>query len=410
MTLTAGDRLGPYEILEPVGRGGMGAVYKAYDPALNRMVAVKVLPTEFLHDSSFAERFQREIRIWASIDHPSVVPVYMAGIDNERPFLSMKFIAGGTLADRLAAGPLSFERAFAILADVAVALDHAHSLGVVHRDVKPANVLLGEEGRAYLSDFGIARIVSGERPATQPGGVAGTPRYMAPEQARSQTPDHRADIYSLGCMAYEMLTGIPPFSGETPLDVMMRHITETPTPPRAHAPELPAPAEAAILRAMAKDPAQRWPAATLFVQALTGDLDMDAAQTQSLPGYRAPTPPSASRAVSLRRPGLARRRLFLALLGGLVLGAGLFAALQNYTASRGPTEAAPADPPDALITAALRALGQGAYPEALQMAELTVKLYPKHAPAVALRERVRRAWDAEKALGLWPEVTPGSPR
>src|SRR5262245_16925423 len=146
LTLGAGERLGPFEILELLGRGGMGAVYKAFDPALNRTVALKVLPSEFLDDASFGDRFQREVRIWASLDHPAVVPVYMAGIEAGRPFFAMKYVAGGTLADRLKRNPPSLQRSFALLADVAVALDYAHSRGIVHRDVKPANVLLEEDG------------------------------------------------------------------------------------------------------------------------------------------------------------------------------------------------------------------------------------------------------------------------
>lgn len=400
MTLAAGDRLGPYEILELLGRGGMAVVYKAFDPALNRTVALKVLPSEFLDDASFGERFQREVRIWASLDHPSVVPVYMAGIEAGRPFFAMKYLAGGTLAERLGQSPPSIQRAFAVLADVAVALDYAHSRGIVHRDVKPANVLLEEDGRAYLSDFGIARIVGGERSGTQPGGVAGTPRYMAPEQARSQTADHRADIYSLGCMAYEMLTGSAPFLGETPLDVMMRHITEAPTPPRTLAPTLSPTVEAAILRAMDKDPLRRWPTATLFVQVLTGAIDPLASQTVSLPGLPLP---GAGRREGWRL-GSGRTRILAALAVGLGLGACLFAGIQWYAARSLPqTPSGQGGTPAALSAATLGALDQGAYPAALEMVELALRLYPGHAPTLALRERTRKAWDAERKLGLWPD-------
>jgi serine/threonine-protein kinase len=407
MTLAAGERLGPYEILELLGRGGMGVVYKAFDPALNRTVALKVLPSEFLDDASFGDRFQREVRIWASLDHPSVVPVYMAGIEGGRPFFAMKYVAGGTLADRLKQRPPSVERAFALLADVAVALDYAHSRGIVHRDVKPANVLLEEDGRAYLSDFGIARIVSGERAATatQPGGVVGTPRYMAPEQARSLNSDHRADIYSLGCMAYEMLTGSAPFRGETPLEVMMRHITEPPTPPRALAPALPAATELAILRAIDKDPRQRWPTATLFVQALTGAIDPQGSQTVSLPGYRLPVAESSG---GTKRPATqGRTRLLAALVAGLALGICVLGGMQWYAARAARAAAAPVPtPPAALAAAAAEALDKGAYREALDLVDLTLRLYPEHAPSRELRERARKAWDAELKLGLWPDPSP----
>ena len=408
MTLAAGERLGPYEVLEPIGHGGMGVVYKAFDPALNRMVALKVLPTEFLHDPSFAERFQREIRIWASLEHPSVVPVYMAGIENERPFLSMKFVPGGTLAERLTDGPLELERAFTILADVAVALDYAHARGIVHRDVKPANVLLGDDGRAYLSDFGIADIVSVERPETQPRGMAGTPRYMAPEQARGQSPDQRADVYSLGCMAYEMLTGSPPFGGRTPVDVIMRHMNEEPRPPRELAPTLTPAAETAILKAMAKDPARRWPQATPFVQALAGDIGTHGAHTISLPGLPGLAVTTA--------PARAMRRVWAprwiaVLLVGLAVGAALLAGILRYTErlTSERTALLAAGSPDVLINGARRALDAGAYPEALGMADLALRLYPEHAGVRELRARVQRAWDAEKALQIWRPPTPAPP-
>lgn len=412
MSLAAGARLGPYEILDYVGRGGMGAVYKGYDPALKRYVALKVLPAEVLHDASFAERFRREAEIWARLDHPSIVPVYFAGIEEGLPFLAMKFVVGGALSDLLKQGLLPPERVTAILVDVASALDHAHSLGIVHRDVKPANVLLGEDGRAYLTDFGIARVVAGSRPGSHSGTIVGTPGYMSPEQARSEQPDPRADIYSLGCMAYEMYTGSPPFKGQTPVDVMLRHITETPPPPRSIAPDLPSHVENAILKAMAKEPAHRWPTATLFGQALRGSVDADA--TVSLPGrpLLTPTPPPGAtptdRRVALFLRGEDLHGLLLATLIGVTLGAGLFVVVQRHegglsrTLSAGPDAASL----ETLLTAAQRAMGEGSYPEALRIADLAVRLAPGHAPARLLRDRIRRAWDAEKSLGLWQDVRP----
>jgi serine/threonine-protein kinase len=407
--LSPGERLGPYEVREPIGSGGMGVVYKAFDPALNRLVALKVLPAEFLRDSSFGERFQREIRIWASLEHPSIVPVYIAGIEDGQPFLSMKFVANGTLADRLKAGPLALDRAFSILADVAVALDFAHSRGIVHRDVKPANVLLDEHGRAYLSDFGIAHIVR-DGPETQPHmGLVGTPRYMAPEQARGGMPDQRADVYSLGCMAYEMLTGTPPFTGGSPMDVIMRHLNEEPPAARTLSPSLPASAEAAILTAMSKDPARRWPAATLFVHALVGGGGAQGGQTISLPGLPAASSPGMPTAIASPRTGPSRRRRFLAVpLLGLAAGTGLFLAIHRYEDSLAAARAASlaSGPPDPLIRGTLRALDAGAYAEAVAMADLAVRLYPENTGVRALRARAQRAWDAEKALNTWSAAPP----
>lgn len=412
MTLAGGHRLGPYEILDYIGRGGMGAVYKAYDPVLTRYVALKVLPAEFLHDPSFADRFRREAQIWARLDHPSIVPVYFSAIEEGLPFLAMKFVSGGALADLLKGGPLDHERTAAILSEIASALDHAHGLGVVHRDVKPGNVLLGEDGRAYLSDFGIARVVAGTRPSTHTGGVTGTPGYMAPEQARSQQPDARVDIYSLGCMAYEMYTGVPPFKGDTPVDVMMRHITESPAPPRSLAPGLSPHIESAILKAIAKDPDHRWPTASLFVQALLGRVDSDG--TVSLPGrpFQTPPPiasPAPPSGAALLPWGETPRGLLVAVLVGVTLGAGVLVAVQRYAAAVAPTPLSAlgsASSSDTLLAAVRRAMDEGAYPEAFQMVELALRIHPGHEGAQILRERVKRAWEAERSLGLWQAASP----
>lgn len=414
--LPPGTRLGPYEIVEVVGRGGMGVVYKAHDPALNRLVALKVLPSEFLSDASFAERFRREAKIWGSLDHPAIVPVFFAGIEGASPFLAMKFVAGGSVSDGLKKGPLAPNRAVAILLEIGAALDYAHARGIVHRDVKPANVLLGEDDRVYLSDFGIARAISGSGAPTMQTWIVGTPGYMAPEQARSQPPHPRADIYSLGCMAYELYTGSPPFRGDTPVEVMMRHLTEQPTPPRALAPALAPNVEGAILKAMAKDPDQRWPTASLFVQALLGAIDADG--TVSLPGHPPLARPLPARAAAFAgkipwiRGGHGVRGLLLAVLIGVTLGAALLTGFE-WVLGRVPAGPPPSGrevgSPEALLSAARRALDEGAYPEALQMAELAVKLHPGDARAQLLRERVRRAWDAERSLGLWASPSRPSP-
>jgi serine/threonine-protein kinase len=398
----------------------MGTVYKGYDRTLNRHVALKVLPREVLNDDSFAERFRREAQIWGRLDHASIVPVYFADIEEEHPFLAMKFIAGGSLAELLKKGPLTLDRATAVLAEIASALDYAHALGIVHRDVKPANVLLGEGHRAYLSDFGIARVVVSAASPIHTG-VVGTPSYMAPEQARSQQADPRSDLYSLGCMAYEMLTGLPPFRGETPIDVMMRHITETPTSPRALAPTLPHHAEAAILKAMAKDPGERWPRAILFVQALLGEVRAEGVQTVSLHGHtplpevRTADPTTLPAVDSGPDTGSRHRRLLLAFgLGALVmaaLGAGVVwggRGLRNV-----PAPLASASPEDERLRQLLRsvrhAMDEGNYPGAIEMAKLTHDLYPEVVEAEILREGAQRAWEAEQSLGVWtpPPSAPG---
>jgi serine/threonine protein kinase len=402
--LAPGTRLGPYEVLEPIAYGGMGTVYRGHDATLDRAVALKVLRSELLEDASFAERFKREAQIWARLDHRAIVPVYLADIEGDHPFLAMKFVAGGALSDVLKTGPLPLERALGILADVASALDYAHGQGIVHRDVKPANVLLGEEGRAYLSDFGIARVVASSRHAAHTGGVVGTPGYMAPEQARGQQPDPRSDIYSLGCMAYEMLTAQPPFQGDSPVHVLMRHISETPPPPSSVVPELPSHVERAVLKAMAKEPDQRWPTASYFIQALRGHVDVEKVQTVSLHPHT-PSPLGAGATplpTPTPAPGRSRRPRWLALAALAVALLILTVLVPTLGRAPGPAPEAAAPPSArALLSAVERYLDDGRYPDALEVAEAALRLNPADARALALRERVHRAWEAEKALGLW---------
>jgi serine/threonine protein kinase len=406
-TVGPGLRLGPYEVTEAIAHGGTGAVYKALDRGLGRLVAIKVLHPEFLKDESFAERFRGEAALWGRLDHPRIVPIYTADIENEIPFLAMKFIPGGTLADRLRLGPLALPHAVAILADVASALDYAHGLGIVHRDVKPANVLLDGDGRAYLSDFGIARAAGEGKPLTLSGGVYGTPGYMAPEQARNQNPDYRVDIYSLGCLAYEALTGAAPFQGRNPVEILMRHITEEPTPPRGITPSLPQEVNDAIMKALARDPADRWPTAGLFLEALLGPVQLDSMDTLSIPGR--PRPEERIKvAPSARLPYVLFGILVLVAVGAFLLRA--FARAPAAVAVAPIPSAAPASPrgPElqAVISGAKRALDDGAYEEALQMSDLALHLEPADPEAQALRDRVVRAWDAEKTLGVWEPPSP----
>jgi serine/threonine protein kinase len=268
LALAAGASLGPYRIIEPLGRGGMASVYKAYEPALDRYVAVKVLPPEFLHDPTFAERFRREAKVVARLEHPNVIPIFAFDIAEGIPWMAMRFIAGGTVSGLLrgAPGRLPRERVIPILRGVADALDYAHGKGVVHRDVKPQNVLIDEAGRIYLVDFGVAKMVEASSSLTATGMISGTPQYMAPEQITALTVDHRADIYSLGIVAYELLTGRVPFAADTPIAVLMKHVSDPIPLPSPD--EVPEPMVRALLKCTAKSPEDRWPTTLAFVDAL----------------------------------------------------------------------------------------------------------------------------------------------
>ncbi len=283
MDLQPGSAFGPYRVVAPLGRGGMAAVYEAHDPSLDRSVALKVLPAEFLHDPAFAERFRQEARVAAKLEHPHIVPIHAYGIEGGRPWMAMRLVRGGSLADRVRRSPLAPREAAALLRDVAGALDYAHRQGIVHRDVKPANVLLDEAGRAYLADFGIAKMLEGSSVATATGLIQGTPAYMAPEQAMGGKVDHSADVYALGVVAFECLTGRVPYTGTTPVAVLMKHVQE-PVPEPAAA-EVAPPLTAVLRRCLAKAPSERWPSAGAFTEALE-----QAASGATPPGGLAPLP------------------------------------------------------------------------------------------------------------------------
>lgn len=264
----AGKTLGNYHVVAPIGAGGMATVYRGYQPSLGRQVAIKVLASEWTRDPLFRERFSREARAIAQLSHPNILPVYDSGEDKETGalYFVMQLVEGGTLAHRMGQA-LDVQAAVRITAQVARALDYAHKRGLVHRDVKPANVLLTPEGHPLLADFGIARLMEGTH-LTQTGASLGTPSYMSPEQAQGSPVDHRADIYALGVMAYEMLTGQLPFRADTPVGLLHQHAYAPPPPLRSLRPGLSRALEKAVMRALAKDPAQRYASAGEFADAL----------------------------------------------------------------------------------------------------------------------------------------------
>jgi beta-lactam-binding protein with PASTA domain/tRNA A-37 threonylcarbamoyl transferase component Bud32 len=248
-----------YELNHLIARGGMAEVYRAHDRLLDRPVALKVLFPELSVDRSFVERFRREAQAAANLSHPNIVPVFDWGEDSGTYFIVMEFIDGRPLSSILkTAGTLSAERTADVGAHVAAALGYAHKHGVIHRDVKPGNVLITDEGQVKVTDFGIARAINTEESLTQTGAVMGTATYFSPEQAEGIGVDARSDLYSLGVVLFEMVTGRPPFLGDTPVAVASKHVRDHPPAPRELNPSIPPTFEAIILKAMAKDPAHRY--------------------------------------------------------------------------------------------------------------------------------------------------------
>jgi serine/threonine protein kinase len=267
-----GTTLGPYQVISLLGKGGMGQVYRAHDPRLGREVAIKVLSAALAQEHGYLERFRREARAIAQLNHPNIVSVYDFGEQGSTTYLVMPLIQGGTLRDYLAQrGMLPLNEAVALIEQVGSALQYAHERGLIHRDVKPANILVGPDGRALLSDFGIVRVVQGEDTGatlTHTGAFVGSPEYAAPEMVLAQGIDRRVDIYALGMMLFQLLTGRTAFTATTPVQLLMMQAQAQPPSPRSFNPAIPPAVEAVILKALAKSPDQRYSSAAELVAAL----------------------------------------------------------------------------------------------------------------------------------------------
>lgn len=249
--------IGRYEIKASLGRGGMATVYHANDPSFARDVAIKVLPHEFLHDPTFRARFEREAQTIAKLEHSAIVPVYDFGEHEGQPYLVMRYMAGGSLNDRIKLGPMPFGEAAAIIQRIGTALDSAHRRDVIHRDVKPANILFDQEGDAYLSDFGIVKVAEVTAQLTGTS-IVGTPSYMAPEMVEAGNVSPLIDVYALGVTLFQMLTGKLPYETDTPFGVLLAHANKPIPDAREFRPDLPDEVQAVIEQAMAKDPAERY--------------------------------------------------------------------------------------------------------------------------------------------------------
>jgi eukaryotic-like serine/threonine-protein kinase len=272
---------GRYQLEHPLGQGGMARVHLGRDVELDRPVAVKLIAEALADDESFRARFLREARLAARLSHPNVVQIYDVGEDKGRPFIVMEYVEGETLADELArAGPLAPADAVARAVDCCAGLEHAHAAGLVHRDIKPRNLLRRHDGVVKIADFGIARANDGTR-LTEVGSVMGTAAYIAPEQAAGEEVTAAADLYALGAILYELITGTPPHGTGTASEILLRHHKAIVTPVRDLAPEVPPALEAIVMRCLARDPRYRPSSAAALAHALADAVG--ASETLSLP-------------------------------------------------------------------------------------------------------------------------------
>src|SRR5215210_7040389 len=286
---------GRYRIMRKLGSGGMANVYLAEDQELGRRVAIKILNDRHANDDQFVERFRREAKNAAGLSHPNIVSIYDRGEAEGTYYIAMEYLDGRSLKELVVArGPLAIPDAIEATRQVLGALRFAHRKGVVHRDIKPHNVMADADGRLKVTDFGIAR--AGTSQMTEAGSIIGTAQYLSPEQAKGAPVDQTSDLYSLGVVLYELLTGVVPFSGDTPVEIAMKHLSATPEPPSAKRAEVPRELDMVVMRALAKDPSDRYQSAE--------EMDADLARVAG-GGAVSPATEEAATAIISRPPSTA---------------------------------------------------------------------------------------------------------
>jgi len=289
-----GKSLGQFRIVERIGSGGMATVFKAYQPTLDRYVAIKVLPAYHARDPIFVKRFVQEARSVAKLQHANIVPIHDYGEQDNITYIVMEYVDGGTLKDRLKQRQLTVLEAVDFVIQAAEGLGCAHSHGIVHRDVKPANMLLRKDGHLLLSDFGIAKILEGTSNLTRAGTGIGTPQYMSPEQGTGQPVDRRSDIYSLGIVLFHMLAGRVPYTADSPISITVKHMNDPLPLELLHTKGIPQPIEQVVIKMTAKHPSDRYQTTDALIEALTSAL---ATSQLYLPRWRPGMQPSGAMAV-----------------------------------------------------------------------------------------------------------------
>lgn len=298
-----GKDIGAYKVLHLIGQGGMARVYLALQQSMNRQVALKVLPRQFLSDDTYLQRFNREVKIVSQLEHRNIVPVYDYGEFDGLPYIVMRYMPSGSVEDQMQAGRLPYGEILNIFTQISPALDYAHTKSVLHRDLKPSNILRDEAGGAFITDFGIAKLSEGGVSTITTQGVVGTPSYMSPEQAQGKDDvDGRSDIYSLGVMLFEMTTGRRPFEAETPYAIAVKQVTTPPPQPRALEPSIPSALERVILTALAKEPHQRYTSAGAMLQALKHAIETPDVPSADLTYAAPPHPELTERKPSYATP------------------------------------------------------------------------------------------------------------